>query len=372
MNLLPPSGPRCWAEVSAAALRHNVAALRARAPEGAALMAVVKADAYGHGVACVLPVLRDLVEWLAVANFQEARHVRALAPEMPVLILGPALPEERPWIAVEGFVPVVSNFEEAAAFAACARSGPVAVHLAVDTGMGRVGVCESGALALAAQIQALSGVRVTGLGSHFPSADEDDDFTRRQALRFDALARAMREQRLFDGPVHIANSAGMIGFPDSARELFRAGLTLYGCSPRPEFQSALKPVLTWKTRVTLVREAAAGAGISYGSTFVAKEPMTVATLAVGYADGYRRHLSGRGAKVLVGGRRCPVLGRVTMDQIMVDVSHVEGVCAGTEVVLLGAQGGEALSVSELAERAGTIPWDLFTGIGSRVERKAAV
>ena len=331
-------------------------------------MAVVKADAYGHGVEQVVPVLSAMADWLAVANFEEALQVRALAPGLPVLILGPALPEERLGIASKGFVPVVSNFEEAAAFAACAGAHPVAVHLAVDTGMGRIGVWESEAMELARQMQGFNGVRLAGLGSHFPSADEDDDFTRQQSARFEALAQEMRAQGLVDGPVHIANSAGMIAFPDSALELYRAGLTLYGCSPRPEFEAALRPVLTWKTRVTLVREVRAGCGISYGSTYVAQKPMTVATLAVGYADGYRRHLSGRGADVLIHGRRCPVVGRVTMDQIMVDVSSLEGVCAGTEVVLVGEQGEETLTVAEVAQKAGTIPWDVFTGLGTRVVR----
>lgn len=370
MNQSPPLNPRCWAEISRDALRHNVTALRKKAPAGAQLMAVVKAHAYGHDVACVIPTLRDLVDWLAVASLDEAREVRGLAPRLPVLILGPALPEERAEVAGEGFVPVVSNFEEALSYASHAGGRPVAVHLAVDTGMGRIGVWETEALALAQQIQTLEGVRLTGLCSHFPSADEDDSFTRQQEARFESLAREMRTQHLFEGPVHIANSAGMIGFAESSRELYRAGLTLYGCSPRPEFQAALKPVLTWKTRVTLVREVRAGSGISYGSTFIAKESMRVATLAVGYADGYRRHLSGRDAAVLIGGRRCAVLGRVTMDQIMVDVSRVPNVGAGSEAVLLGEQSGETLTVSELAEKAGTIPWDVFTGIGQRVLRRS--
>ena len=370
MNSALSNHPRSWAEISSSALLHNVAALRSRAPEGAALMAVVKADAYGHGVACTVPILREQVDWLGVASLNEALQVRLLAPHLPVLILGPALPEERPQIASEGFLPAVSNFEEASAYAACAGSAPVAIHLAVDTGMGRIGVWETEAVELARAIRALSGVRVTGLGSHFPSADEDDDFTLQQTLRFDALVLEMRAQGLVEGPAHIANSAGMIRFPQSARELYRAGLTLYGSSPRPEFQQALRPVMNWKTRVTLVREVEAGRGISYGSTFVTKEPMRIATLAAGYADGYPRHLSGRDAAVLIGGQRCPVLGRVTMDQIMVDVSGFPEAGAGSEVVLLGAQAGEALSVWEMAERAGTIPWDIFTGIGSRVVRMA--
>ena len=333
-------------------------------------MAVVKAHAYGHDVACIVPALRDIVDWLAVASLEEAREVRALAPQLPVLILGPALLEERSAVSREGFVPVVSNFEEALSYASHAGARPVEAHLAVDTGMGRIGVWETEAVVLAKQIQNLSGVRLTGICSHFPSADEDDNFTRRQADRFEALVQEMRAQHLVDGPAHIANSAGVVGFVSSSRELYRAGLTLYGCSPRSEFQAALKPVLTWKTRVTLVRQVRAGSGISYGSTFIAKEPMSVATLAVGYADGYRRHLSGRDAAVLIAGQRCAVLGRVTMDQVMVDVSHVPDVIAGSEAVLLGEQSGETLTVSELAEKAGTIPWDVFTGIGHRVFRQS--
>ncbi|RFC43896.1 MAG: alanine racemase [Verrucomicrobia bacterium] len=348
-----------------------MAALRARAPAGSALMAVVKADAYGHGVRWTVPELRDTADWLGVACLQEALQVRQFAPKLPVLILGPALPEERLQVAREGFFPVVSNFEEAAAYSQCSGSVPVAVHLAVDTGMGRIGVWETEAAALARAIQKLPGVRLAGVGSHFPSADEDVDLTLGQSVRFEALVREMRAQSLVEGPAHIANSAGMILFPNCAGELFRAGLTLFGCSPRPEFQEALKPVLTWKTRVTLVREVAAGRGVSYGSTYVTPAAMRIATLAVGYADGFRRHLSGREAAVLIGGRRCAVLGRVTMDQILVDVSGLEGVEVGSEVVLLGTQGGEALWVSEMAERAGTIPWDIFTGIGPRVVRAAA-
>jgi len=369
----PPSDsqPRTWAEICPSALRHNVKALRARAPQGAALMAVVKADAYGHGVDAVVPVLRGLVDWFGVANLQEAEQVRILASETPLMILGPALPSEREAIARHGFVPVVSSFEEAAGYAVYAGSSPVPVHLAVDTGMGRVGVHCTEAVALARAIKALPGVRISGVGSHFPSADEHDDSTRAQAEVFRALVCELRAHALVEGPAHIANSAAALGFPETAPDLFRAGLALYGSSPRGEFQSLLKPVLTWKTRVALVREVPSGWGLSYGSTFVTPHAMRVATLAVGYADGYRRHLSGRGACVLVGGRRCPVLGRVTMDQILVDVGGVEAAEAGSEVVLLGAQGAERISVEELAGLSGTIPWDVFTGLGRRVVRVLA-
>lgn len=331
-------------------------------------MAVVKADAYGHSLPIVVSVLREMVDWFAVANLDEARRVRSLVENVPVLILSPALPSERLQIAQEGFVPIISTYEEALDFGRREAARPVAVHLAVDTGMGRAGVDEPAAIALATQLQSIPGLRVTGVASHFPSADEDDAFTRQQADRFARLVAELRAAGLVQGPAHIANSAGLIGFPDTSEELFRAGLSLYGCAPRPEFQAMLKPVLTWKTRVVLVRQCRRGQGISYGSTFVTPRAMRVATLAVGYADGYRRHLSGRSASVLIGGKRCPVLGRVTMDQIMVDVDSVPGVEAGSEVVLLGQQEGESIDVSEMAALSGTIPWDIFTGLGNRVAR----
>jgi alanine racemase len=151
--------------------------------------------------------------------------------------------------------------------------------------------------------------------------------------------------------------------------MVRAGLMLYGSAPIEEFQPRLRAVMTWKTRITLIRDLGAGRGVSYGRTFIAERPMRVATLAVGYGDGYQRHLSNRGAEVLIRGRRCPVLGRVTMDQIMVDVTALPEVQAGEEVVLLGAQGGEEILAAELAAKAGTIAWEIFTGVGRRVHRQ---
>jgi alanine racemase len=263
---------------------------------------------------------------------------------------------------------MVSSLEEASQYAAGPGAPPVSLHLAVDTGMGRIGVWERDAVALAEALCGIAGVRVCGVGSHFPSADEDAGYTAAQADVFARLTAELRARGLVAGPAHIANSAGVIGFPETAGELYRAGLALYGCSPLAEFQAALRPVLSWKARVSLVRDFEAGRSVSYGRTFVTGAPTRVATVTVGYADGYRRHLSGRGAGVLVGGRRCPVLGRVTMDQIMVDVTAVDGVAAGDEVVLIGESGGQGVSVSEMASISGTIPWEIFTGIGARVRR----
>ena len=368
MNGNENQGLRTWAEISISALRHNAAALRAHAPNGARIWAVVKADAYGHGVDLVVPALSGFADGFAVANLAEAQQVRKLEPETPILIMGPALPSERAEIARCDFLPVISSQEEASSYAACAGLRPVAVHLAIDTGMGRIGVWEDNAEATFKAIAAMRGVEITGVCSHFPVADDDATFTRNQSERFGALVKVLREREFFTGSVHLANSAGVLGFTGQSNDWYRAGLALYGVSPLAEYQSLLRPVMCWKTRVILVRDFEAGRGISYGRTFITSKKMRVATLAVGYADGYRRHMSGRNAWVLIEGRRCPVLGRVTMDQIMVDVSDCPEVDVGAEAVLLGSQGSEEITATALAELAGTIAWDIFTGIGRRVTR----
>ena len=359
---------RTWAEIDPAALRHNAAAVRAQVGARVQLMAVVKANAYGHGTGPVVRALAGRVEMFGVANVREAVEVREQAADASVFILGPALPEERAEIVARRFVPALSSVEEARAYAALAGAEPLAVHLNIDTGMGRTGVWESEAVAAAREILALRGVRITGLASHLPVADEDDAFTREQLARFHATVAELRALGLAQAVVHVENSAGLIGFPAQAGDMVRAGLMLYGSAPRPEFQPRLRAVMTWKTRITLLRTAPADHGISYGRTFTTTQPTRLATLAVGYADGYQRHLSGRGAEVLIRGVRCLVLGRVTMDQIIADVTALPALEIGEEVVLIGRQGSEEILAAELATKAGTIAWEIFTGIGPRVER----
>ena len=367
-NLSSTAPHRTWAEVDTAALRHNVAVVRALVGERVRIMAVVKANAYGHGVGIVVPALAECVEMFGVANVAEAREVRALAADHPVFILGPALPEERTEIAERRFVPLVSDLDEARAYAALADGEPLDIHLKLDTGMGRIGIWQDDALETVRAIRALDGVRIAGLASHLPVADEDEPFTRAQIERFMALVAQLRADGLTSPVVHVANSAGVIGFSAHAGDMVRPGLMLYGSSPVPAFQPDLRAAMTWKTRVVLVREIGAGRSVNYGRTFISDHPMRTAALAVGYADGYPRHLSNRGAEVLIGGRRCAVLGRVTMDQIVVDVSALASVKIGDEAVLMGAQGDAEIFAAELAEKAGTIAWEIFTGVGPRVVR----
>jgi alanine racemase len=341
--------------------------LRAHLGGQAGLIAVVKANAYGHGVAQVVPALAPHLEMFAVATLAEAREVSALAPHHPVLLLSPAAAEERAEIIMRDFIPLISSAEEAAAYSQLSRLGRAAVHLKIDTGMGRMGLWHEEAVAAVREIKALHGLLITGFASHLPVADEDDAFTREQLATFHALVKKLREEEgCGDSPAHVLNSAGALAFPEMAGEFARVGLALYGVSPRPEFQERLRPVLTWKALVTLVRDLPAGRSINYGRTFITPGPMRVATLAAGYADGYPRHLSGQGACVAIQGVRCPVLGRVTMDQLVVDVSALDDCQPGEVAVLLGP----AVPATELAQRAGTIPWEIFTRLGARVARVA--
>ncbi len=358
---------RCWAEIDHAALRHNAAAVRARIGAKPGIIAVVKADGYGHGGPEVARTLAPLVEQFGVASLGEARAVRAAVADRDILVLSPCLPEERKAAVAEGFIPVISSAGEAEDFASLAEGGPVRVHLAIDTGMGRIGVWHEDAEALARDLATRPSLEVESISTHLPVADSDAEFTAEELDTWAALAARLR-LILPRAKFHALNSAASLARPGFAADRVRPGLALYGISPLPEFQAELRPVLALKTRITLVREVGAGRGISYGRDFITPRPMRIATLAMGYADGYPRQVSGRGAQVLIRGLRSPVLGRITMDQFMVDVSDFPAdVDPGEEVVLIGRQGDETITVDEVAGWAGTISWDIFTRLGRRVK-----
>lgn len=362
---------RCWAEIETEALRHNVEVCQTLAGDRCGIMAIVKANAYGHGLEQVVAALADRLHWFGVANVREAIRAREAAGKstLRLLILSPATPGEIDLIIANGFSASISTREEVRAFSTAAKrlAKPAKMHAVVDTGMGRIGSPPSAFLDLLHSIRRDSHSILEGVETHFPSADEDETFTRQQIKIF----RELVETGPTEGcEIHLNNSAGLIGFPEESpfATLARPGLAIYGISPLSD-TAGLRPVMSLKTRVSLVREIPAGTGISYGRTFLSDRPMTVATLAVGYGDGYPRHLSGNGADVLIAGQRCPLLGRVTMDQIVVDVSSVVGtVRSGDEVTLIGREGAQEISATELAEKAGTIPWEIFTGITQRVER----
>jgi alanine racemase len=358
---------RCWAEIDQSALRRNAAVVRERIGPEIELLAVVKANGYGHGMVGVARALAKDAQLFGVANLEEAVILRKEVAH-PIIILGPALPDERSPIAEGGFIPSVSTFEEAQAFDGAAKGSSVAINFVIDTGMGRMGVPQAEAMALLKKVTALPHTSVHSLSTHLPVSNEDADFTRAELAEFAALMKKLRVEFPGDYKAHVLQSAGTLAFADPPFDIVRAGIMLYGISPLPEFQTLLQPVLTWKTRIALIRDMPAGHGISYGRTFITPREMRVATLSAGYADGYPRHLSNREAEVLIRGQRCALLGRVTMDLMMVDVSHLDDAIVGDEVVLLGRQGDEEVSATELAERAQTISWEITTRIGQRVRR----
>jgi len=357
---------RCWAEIDRSALRHNAAVVRERIGS-AELLAVVKADAYGHGMIGVAQALANDVQLFGVANLEEAIALRNELSH-PIIILGPALSEERSTIIERGFIPSISTFAEAQDFADFGRSAPVLMNFKIDTGMGRMGVPAPDAVAVFKRVSVLPNIKIHSISTHLPVSNEDAQYTRDELLRFGQDVKQLRAEVPGNYKAHVLQSAGLLAFNKEIFDIVRAGIVLYGISPLQEFQNLLKQVMTWKTRIALVRDMPKGSSISYGRTFITPRKMRIATLSAGYADGYPRHLSNRDAAVLVRGQRCPLLGRVTMDLMMIDVSKIDNVQVGDEVVLMGRDANEEISCAELADRTGTITWEIITRIGSRVQR----
>ena len=365
MNLAGESW-RIRAEVDHGALRHNAAAMRKLVGDQTGLIAVVKADGYGHGGPEVAQTLAPFAEQFGVATVDEARAVRAAVLDKDILILSPCLPDERRVVVDEGFIPVVSSTAEAKAYARLVQGKPARIHLCVDTGMGRIGVWQDDALKTAQEIAAIEGLDIESVSTHLPVADSDPAFTAEELRAWETLIGQLRAI-LPTAKFHALNSAGSLQRPEHAADRVRPGLALYGISPLPDFQQLLRSAMTLKTRITLVRDVGPGRGISYGRDFITAQPMRIATLAMGYADGYPRQTSNQGAQVLIRGKRCPILGRITMDHFMVDVTDLpRDVAPGEEVVLFGKQGDGEITVGEVAGWAGTITWDVLTRLGKRV------
>jgi alanine racemase len=354
---------RCWAEIDRSALRHNAKVVRERTGS-AEMLAVVKANAYGHGLLGVAQTLSGDAQLFGVANLQEALTLRESLSHS-IVIFGPATPEERSVIAERGFIPTISSLEEAEAFN---RFGPVAINFKIDTGMGRMGVVEHQAVEVFKKVAALPNINIHSISTHMPVSNEDAEYTRDQLVRFRNIIEQIRAEFPGTYKAHVLQSTGTLAHNAQPFDIVRAGIILYGISPLPEFQKLLKPVMTWKTRICLVRDMPKGSSISYGRTFITPREMRVATLSAGYADGYPWQLSNRGAAMLVRGQRCPLLGRVTMDLMVIDATNIDDVQVGDEVVLMGRDGNEEISCAELAERTGTIPWEIVTRIGARVRR----
>ena len=375
---VPPVAPRVWAEIDRAALAHNISLLRRRFGP-ARIMAVVKADAYGHGASLVAPLCaeRGLTDF-GVATPAEGAALRpSLPPDAVIYLLGPALPSEAPAIVFHRLTLLVSSLEmgQALSDAAQAQETTASAHLDLDTGIGRAGAQPADAHALLAQLDALPNLQITGLATHFADADDNpaDACSQHQLFQHFLQSLGSRPASLL---VHASNSPAALNLPPSAcHALLRPGLLLYGIEPTPglfaERDLPLKPVLSLRTRVTLCRTLPAGATISYGRTYtVPPGGGTYATLGVGYGDGYPRGLSNLGS-VLIRGQRAPICGRVCMDQIVVDVGHIPGVQADDLATLIGTDGSVSLTAGDLAALIKTTPHEITTRLTARVPRLLA-
>jgi alanine racemase len=367
---------RCWAEIDLAALRGNLAWIRHRVGPQKKIITVVKADAYGHGLKQIAALLMQSgTDIFGVANLVEAQAIRSVGRGWPVLMLGACLPHEVELAVRDGVTPTISSLAEARAFdTAAARQKKIAdVQVKVDTGMGRLGVAVADAVDLVRRMKSLRYLSVAGLYTHFASAEDDAKFSREQRRRFDSVIEALRAEKILPPVIHAQNSAALLHEPDDSYNVIRPGLLVYGIVPpgrrrlKKLSDAHLQPALALKCRVSLVKEIPRGTPLSYGGMFVAPRKMRVATLTAGYGDGYPRAAS-HSAEVLLRGQRCRVLGRVTMDQTLVDVSRLKTVRSGDEAVLIGKQGRDEITATELAAWCGTVPWEVLTGITYRVLR----
>ncbi len=362
-----------YIEVDLDAIAHNVRTLKEFIGPSVELFAVIKANAYGHGLVPVAQtVLKHGVSRLAVGRLGEGLELRQAGITAPVLALCYLMPDELR-VAVEcDLVPAVGEMESALVVSelGAARRKPVPVHVKIDTGMGRYGVMPDEAVAFFNQIATLPGLVVEGIFTHFASAEaRDKTFTREQ---FQIFQDVLAELSAAGHPMpllHAANSAAVLDLPETHLDAVRSGLALYGLYPSDEVSHALplKPALTLKSHVASVRQLPAGASISYGRTFITPRPMPVALVPIGYGDGYHRLLSNRGA-VLINGRRAPIVGRVCMDQVVVDTSGCGPVALNDEVVLIGEQGNERITVEEIAGWAETISYEVTTSLLARLPR----
>jgi alanine racemase len=365
---------RCWAEIDLAALERNLRLIRASLPAHIRYVAVVKADAYGHGLhQTVARLMHSGADLFAVATLSEAAAVRELGPGWPILLLSPLLPEEDRYLAEYDLAATVSTAGEVARFDAVGRAAkkPVAVHLKIDTGMGRLGVWHEQAPELYRQIAAAPHLRLAGVFTHFASPDDDAAFTEEQRRRFLAALAHCDGIRLGELFVHADNSSGLETMPGASPfNAVRVGLLQFGILPHPNSllaQVHTEPVFSFRTRVGITKTLPRGTTISYGRTHTLAQDSVVAVLCAGYGDGIPRAASNR-AQVLIAGRRCPVLGRVTMDQTIVDVTGVPGVQCGDEVVLVGRQLGGEITLTEFSRWADTIPWETLCSVTKRVPR----
>ncbi|HEX8147338.1 MAG TPA: alanine racemase [Pyrinomonadaceae bacterium] len=372
-------GRPTWAEIDLDALAWNFRAVRGRVGPGVKVMGVVKADAYGHGAAgCARRLEAEGADWFGVATPEEGFALRRAGVSRFVLSFGGFWEGQAEGCVAEGIVPVVYRLDTARALDAAARAAGVVadIHVKFDTGMGRLGVRYDEAAEFAEALRPLRHVRVDGLMTHFAAADEPrrDCFTAEQLGRFREAVAAFRSRGFNPTYEHMANSAAALAHPETRGNMVRPGGVLYGLwrdvLPPHAGAPELRPVMSLRTRVTLLKRVHAGETLGYGCTYEAAREMTVAIVPAGYADGYARSLSNRG-RVIIRGVYAPVVGRVSMDLTLVDVTGIDGVRVGEQVTMLGADGGLLLPAEDLARTAGTLSYEITCGVSARVPRRHA-
>ncbi|MBR7000958.1 MAG: alanine racemase [Lachnospiraceae bacterium] len=364
---------RSFLTVDLSAVRHNLKEAKAKIG-GKKLLAVVKTDAYGHGAVRVSEAIADLVDYYAVACLSEAVELREGGIKKPILILGYTSPKEYGELLAYNITPTVYTYDAAEKLSEIALllGTKAKIHIAVDTGMGRIGFIPSAENAdTVAKIAALPGIEIEGVFTHFAKADEaDKSYTESQIAHFDWFIDRLSERGVQIPIRHCYNSAAIMDLSETKYEMVRSGIITYGLLPSAEVKKEsmnLQPVMEWKAHVIHVKTLPAGCGISYGATYVTDKERRIATVSVGYGDGYPRSLSGKG-RVLIHGQSAPILGRVCMDQMMVDVSDIKEVKPEDIVTLFGKDGDAFLSAEEVADLSGRFNYELVCDISMRVSK----
>jgi alanine racemase len=362
-----------WAEIDLNAIRHNLREIRRVIHPRSAVMAVVKANAYGHGMLEITDtVLKEGVDRLAVARPEEGITLREHGITVPILIMGLTLPEQTDQIVRHNLTPAIATLDAARAISSAARrhKKTARIFIKLDTGMHRVGIYFQNALPFIEEVAKLEHISIEGVFTHFSTADaRDKSYTRSQYDAFSLIVSTLDKKGLHIPIKSAANSGAVIDLPDMHLDYVRPGISLYGLSPSTEVMEKvqLQPAMQFKTRIVYLKQVPRGSKIGYGCTYTVQQDSTIATLPVGYADGYNRLLSNFG-EVLVHGQRCPVIGRVCMDQIMVDVTNIPDVAIGDQVVLFGKQGDAEISIDEIAKKLNTINYEVVCSISARVQR----
>ena len=362
-----------FAEIDLNAFSHNLKQVRLKVGKDRKIISIIKADAYGHGaVEIAKRASVSGADMFGVSTVGEGIELSEAKIESPILLLGGCSKGDAEWIVSYNLKSIIYSFDAVLSLSKEAeRQGKIAdVHIKVDTGMGRIGIQSDEVMGLVKKVSSLKNIKIEGILTHFATAYEvDREFTGRQIKTFKAVIDELKKSGFSFSFMHASNSAAIVNYPESYFNTVRPGIILYGSTPFdfPVEDFLIKPVMSWKTSIVHLHNTPEKTGISYGRRFVTKRDSIIATIPVGYADGYSRSLSNK-VQVLVGGRRVNQIGTICMDMCMIDVTDLPDVKVGDDVVLLGRQGGEEIRVEELASIAGTIPYEIFCSIGRRVRR----